>query len=694
MPILVILFSLFFIQLHAQKEATNWYFGTYAGIRFEGCKPVQLTDGKMETFEGCATISDAQGNLLYYTNGGGRLPIAGNIQGSIWNADHDILYDMMGTQGGGFSAAQSAVFIPKPDAADRYLLFTMEEAEFDVDGDPVDRGLSWFEIDKTLNGGKGGVVIANQNLHKPAFEGLAAALHQNGKDYWVIALDDDTNNFVVVPVTADGPGTPTLYDGGLLEFPGTIKIAPDRRWLTVGGYLYQFDPETGMISGGDLLTFDGVISYSFSPNSRFLYLIRNAVSGKSLWRYHLDQANIPASGTKVTDLPTSSFFGPMQLGPDGHIYLLEAQVTALQNIYLARIHCPNAEQVFFETELMAFPTDPSFGIFLGLPNFSDHLFQDERDVPFTLDLGGDTLYLCPGSSLTLDAGILPSDSCNVSVLGWSTGSTESSIDILEPGLYSVTVAAFCGKLIDSVVVLEGEPTLSLNLASADTLLCAGDTLFFVPNTQGASTYQWSTGDTTPTLATTLPGTYYLTVTNNCGTSLTDSVQLSLLEKPIIQAQLDTGLYCTENLVTLQAYVLNGPSPVYSDGELLDSQAVTPGDFLTLTAENTCGTTLLDLLIPVPDCSDCFAMPNVFSPNNDGLNDTFAPVIRCPDLFFSIQIFSRFGEKIFESQDSQGWDGNLQPSGTPAQPDVYIYQVNIRLPQQESLLLTDEFLLLR
>ena len=51
--------------MFAQKEAAIWYFGESAGLDFNSGIPVTLTDGKLTTNEGCATISDKDGKLLF-----------------------------------------------------------------------------------------------------------------------------------------------------------------------------------------------------------------------------------------------------------------------------------------------------------------------------------------------------------------------------------------------------------------------------------------------------------------------------------------------------------------------------------------------------------------------------------------------------------------------------------------------------
>ena len=77
------------------------------------------------------------------------------------------------------------------------------------------------------------------------------------------------------------------------------------------------------------------------------------------------------------------------------------------------------------------------------------------------------------------------------------------------------------------------------------------------------------------------------------------------------------------------------------------------------------------------CSDCEpAIPNAFTPNGDGLNDVFKAKFFCNFSEFDFQIFNRWGEKIFESHDSNtGWDGTYL--GNKMLPDVYVYFVNYK-----------------
>jgi len=70
----------------------------------------------------------------------------------------------------------------------------------------------------------------------------------------------------------------------------------------------------------------------------------------------------------------------------------------------------------------------------------------------------------------------------------------------------------------------------------------------------------------------------------------------------------------------------------------------------------------------------FLIPNVFTPNNDGINETFA-IRSCGVYDFEIQIFNRFGDRVFESNSLNiNWDGRV--SGREAEPGIYFYAIRI------------------
>ena len=76
--LLILLF--FALKSFSQKEANIWYFGENAGLDFNTTPPTALTNGMLDTFEGCSSFSDADGNLLFYSDG---------IK--VFNKNHDLM---------------------------------------------------------------------------------------------------------------------------------------------------------------------------------------------------------------------------------------------------------------------------------------------------------------------------------------------------------------------------------------------------------------------------------------------------------------------------------------------------------------------------------------------------------------------------------------------------------------------------
>lgn len=114
---------------------------------------------------------------------------------------------------------------------------------------------------------------------------------------------------------------------------------------------------------------------------------------------------------------------------------------------------------------------------------------------------------------------------------------------------------------------------------------------------------------------------------------------------------------------------------------------------TVLKSNGCQDTAMVILDVAPVST--MQVPNAFTPNNDNLNDDF----RVKGLFggitnFTLKIYNRYGEKIFETDNPNiGWDGTKGPN-QPAQPDVYVYLVNYTTPRGESKALKGHFTLIK
>ena len=88
-------------------------------------------------------------------------------------------------------------------------------------------------------------------------------------------------------------------------------------------------------------------------------------------------------------------------------------------------------------------------------------------------------------------------------------------------------------------------------------------------------------------------------------------------------------------------------------------------------------------ISLKDCMEGLYIPTAFSPNRDGKNDVFKPLIFGNIVFFEWIVYNRYGEKVFSSSlPGKGWDGMYK--GTEQAVGAYTWQCRFRIagqPQQ-------------
>src|SRR6187399_2322300 len=92
----------FIISLPAQNQTNNWFFGDSAGITFNTSPPSLIFGSGLNTAEGSASISDINGNLLFYSDGV-----------SVWDRNNNVMNNGTGLLGH-ISSTQSAIIVPKP----------------------------------------------------------------------------------------------------------------------------------------------------------------------------------------------------------------------------------------------------------------------------------------------------------------------------------------------------------------------------------------------------------------------------------------------------------------------------------------------------------------------------------------------------------------------------------------------------
>jgi gliding motility-associated-like protein len=89
------------------------------------------------------------------------------------------------------------------------------------------------------------------------------------------------------------------------------------------------------------------------------------------------------------------------------------------------------------------------------------------------------------------------------------------------------------------------------------------------------------------------------------------------------------------------------------------------------------------------------MPNAFSPNSDGTNDFYKPIVELPDCYSEtlFRIYDRWGTQLFETEDlNVGWDGTFKGKQMPI--ETYVWYIKVRNYLGEEKMMKGDVILLR
>lgn len=309
------------------QQDNLWYFGQWAGLDFSSGTPVALTNSTLSTIEGCLTMCDINGNLLFYSNGN-----------RLWNQNRQPMQNSTGLLGD-HSSSQSCIAVLKPGSQSQYFLFV-------TDAGALPNGLSYSEIDMNAANGLGAVTNKNIRLVTPVAEKLAACYHANGTDIWITVKHWGSDAFYSYLVTAQGVNTvPVISNSGIItggagnsgKYAGYMAISPDGRHLAIANnalntQLFSFNNVTGIISNPITLSSGNEHAYGveFSPSSNRLYVAR----GSRLFQYTLGVPDVAATEVLIANLASDC---AIKLGPDGKLYVDPGNL----QLYLSVVNNPD-----------------------------------------------------------------------------------------------------------------------------------------------------------------------------------------------------------------------------------------------------------------------------------------------------------------------------------------------------------------
>jgi len=328
-----------------------------------------LTDSKMYAVEGCASICDSTGNLLFYTDGR-----------TVWNKNHQIMVEGTGLAGKP-SAAQTGLSIQQPRFKNRYYVFSMPEYE------SGNTGCYYSVVDVTASNGRGAITEKNVPLEFNSNEKITAVKHANNIDYWIILRGENTTykSFLLdefgispQPILSEGIVSFNLNSwdaSGYMKVSASgKKIATSRRGTGPSSdvELADFDNATGRIANAVRLEFP-LLTYGveFSPNDKYLYVSCGLVVKRGEL-YQIDISNHNGTNNFPRTLLSKSndkWYGALQIAIDAKIYL-----AIMDSPFLGVINNPDFEAVncnFLENGIGLSGKTSS----LGLPTFIQTLFE-------------------------------------------------------------------------------------------------------------------------------------------------------------------------------------------------------------------------------------------------------------------------------------------------------------------------------
>lgn len=286
------------------NEYSSQVVGVYAHIKFPA--GISLPGAQIFTSEGCASICDAVGNLLFYSDG---------IK--VWSRNHIQMPNGFGLLGDA-STSQSCIIVKIPNSPNLYYIVVAPET---LGGTQV----TYSIVDINANSGFGDVALKNQSLPiiYQSAEKLTFTYHCNRRDIWIVTKDRSNSIFRSWLLTPAGftawtfSLTTYVLTNNLSDNIGCMKISPDGSKLVICHYgtnrvyLYDFNSLTGVVDNERLLssTFTGPYGCEFSENSRYVYVGYN--SGANIHSYDTNNLN-PASTRVFLAVNVGMFVGTFQ----------------------------------------------------------------------------------------------------------------------------------------------------------------------------------------------------------------------------------------------------------------------------------------------------------------------------------------------------------------------------------------------
>ena len=344
------------------------------------------------------------------------------------------------------------------------------------------------------------------------------------------ALYLDNINIRMSPNAAFGANDTTICQGDQVNFSDSSINATSWAWTFTGG-----TPATSTAQ-------NPVVTYNSAGNHTVRLIAINSLSNDTLTRtahIHVDTRPVVNLGNDTALCPAATI--TLDAGNPGSAYLFSNAATSQSiavstaGIYSVRVTAANG-CIGRDTINISAGTNP------------------------TVNLGNDTT-LCPGSTITLNAGNPGSSYL------YSNSAVTQTTAISSPGTYSARVINSSGCVGRDTIIISAGVTPIVNLGN-DTALCPGTSITLNAGNPGSS-YLYSNSATTQTTLVSTAGSFSVRVTNSSGCIGRDTIIIGAKTSPIVNLGNDTAL-CPAATITLNA---GNPGSAYLFSNAATSQSI-------------------------------------------------------------------------------------------------------------------------
>lgn len=398
-----------YTTLCAQGENDNWYFGMMAGVNFSNpTTPVVSNNSGMFANSGCGSISDSNGNLLFYTNGD-----------RIWNRLHQAMPN--GNLIPAYQNDDSAqlIIVKNPGNNNQYYVFTTGEyGPYAIPGYTINYSIVDMTLGSIANGSPLGDVVSGSkdipvldNLgNKFKSEAITAIANTTDNSYWI--LIPNGSNLYTYKLDANGfnNGNPIISN---LNFPVnldplntsyTIKPSPKiinnnySHYICISKYhdsayspnyinkVYSFNSNTGQITNDFSLVVNSLRSYSpeFNKNASILFLGYKHVYAVDL----INSTNSSVQSMEIYHDPYSPDYGvsALQRNKYGDIYFGRVDHPFLAKITNPDVYSPNIGINLTAIDLgswLPYNAGPAWGLPQLVPTLSETYYPCINDLILT-----------------------------------------------------------------------------------------------------------------------------------------------------------------------------------------------------------------------------------------------------------------------------------------------------------------------